>query len=449
MTTDINPRPPGNFNGQPKPLKTEVSLEKEELALSAGTFSQGGRLFLFTVQEVDDEGLTKNLSMDRHTRSRIEDTLIRLFQANEAGARRGVGSYLGHKDLDGEFIIALNSDEANPIKVKNSGGHSISLEQDMVSFLKGNQSKDSEKTGFNFLKDLQRTVLSKTYKSSYLDSLTEQEREERTQTLQQLDKAFSSYDKIATNLRAPKYANFNTRKTAPQSLWLSPQTLLTVSQDLAAKYSRDDARLEYQVADPLIISRDTKDFSIYIENLKKLSKEKGLKGIAIPVHKFYAEEDPGPVYGLFIDLEKNHIYFYNPSNTTVKDDAAIALFLKELSQELFNEKCLRHTKVKKHQGFHPWEPVRKFKHHLTAIEKRSFSEEKEMTYFSDDDNYGRYVLKFFDEMLKGHNKEKAYNDFVSKRIRREQIEDYADTLAEDLLSSYNRRYAEVHAFIKV
>ena len=436
------------------PLRPEVSLEKVENALSAGMFSQGGKLYLFTVQEVKDGGNTENLSMDRFQRAKIETALQRLFEVNERGARRDYGSFLGHRSVNGEIRIALNHACDSPIQVETPGGK-VALEKEMVGFLKG-RFKDDDKISdqsrsFNFLRDLQRTVLTRTYDSTYLDSLTEKERKERSEELASLDKSFDSYDRVVTNLRSAKYGDFKARCDGKSKHWLETQTLYTLAKDLAARHSKDENRSQYRVAPPLEYRTGTKDFTQHINKLVQLAKEDGLKGIAIPIHEFYKSDDPSAVYGAYIDVVAGHVYFYNPSVASIKEDESISLFIDQLVQNFAKdgEKSLTHTKVSKHQGYHPWEPIRKFKHHLKVIESRSFKEEKEMTYFSDDDNYGRYVLKFIDEMLSNTDKKQAYNDFVSKRIRREQIEDFADSLATELLDSYSSRYSQVYSCIKV
>lgn len=425
-----------------------LSLEKIEPALSAGTFSQGGKLFIFTLRETKSDGTTHHLSMDSQTRTKIGHVLTRLFQANYVGAAQGKGNYLGSDGVE-EFSIALDKSNAEPIQVKTQNGLSA-LSSSMLDFLKGNNPRQ-----FNFLNDVQKTVLSSSYKSAYLDTLSEDEKEKRTKTLEDLDKQFDIYDDITTNLRISKYADYDDLAKMENHLWLKPDVLHYLISEKAYQSDPDD--YQTAVSPPLIFEYANADISTHIQSVKQLISDPKIDAIALPLHEFYKDKDCAGTYGLYIDLKKKKVYFYNPSKSPIKEDSPLGQFISLLCKNIdpqfktpiFSDEkdSTLHSKTKSHLGLHPFEPMRKFKHHLKAVQNRSLKEERSLTHILDTYNDGRYVLKFFDQMLQAQDKEKTYKDFINSKIKREEIEDYCDDLATNIMANYHRKYSEIHSFV--
>ena len=144
-------------------------------------------------QEVKDGGNTENLSMDRFQRAKIETALQRLFEVNERGARRDYGSFLGHRSVNGEIRIALNHACDSPIQVETPGGK-VALEKENGRIFSKGRFKDDDKISdqsrsFNFLRDLQRTVLTRNLRFGHiLTHLQKKKEKKEVKNSQSLDK---------------------------------------------------------------------------------------------------------------------------------------------------------------------------------------------------------------------------------------------------------------------
>lgn len=415
-------------------ITPRVSLEKVGPALSSGCLSQGGKLFIFTLQEIKDDGPCLNLSMNFSTMRKVQDALIRFLEANQLGQRESKGHYLGTEGID-EFTIALDQQKADPIELKTAQGPNVPLGNEMLTFLKGSNPKS-----YNFLLDLQKTALSSSYQSSYFDLLPEEEKTQRVNSLKKLNEQFTVYDTIASNLRSSKYAHYDDLIHSKQSLWIQKGTLHPLIDQVAQLTSTDSHK--NIVLDPLNLSEPSqKDL---IEKLKGLQSS-DIASISLPIYTFRQDGSISGTYGLYIDQTNRHMYFYNPSKVALKETSALNQFLTKLGIACNYTRDTKITSTEKHMGLQPWEPIRYLKHHLKDIDQRSPEEEKALTHILDTYNSGRYVLKFFDELLKADHKEKAYQNFISSKIRREEIENYCDELAENLLRSYHSRYSTIYS----
>ncbi len=420
----------------------ELNLEETPPPNSCGSFFHNGKLYIFTLQKVDAEGKTTNLSFDEKQSVEVSSALSRLFETNAADE---TNSALSNST---EFCIPMSDKEIFSVKT-NSSGVERTLDAEAVKFLETTNSR-----GFNFLQELHKTVFVANYNSAFLDSLDQEERLRREQLLISITNEEKIVDDITTNLRAPNYYDVHEIKASASRLHLSPKSLHTVS----SAFARSSQGF---VLPPLKISKTAPTPSSALTKLDTALTDDSIKSIAIPLHTYNKAGAQKATYGLFIDKESQTIYFYNPSNKEISKDSPEGKCVEEIYKKVYpdsfkdkidlfwkNRSFRSKLSTKKHLGCHQTQYLRKIKHQLTPPEHRQADEKKALAQFPSSYNSGRYVLRFFDSMFRSSNFDNDFKKFTSKPLPRESIEQYSEKLSTALHENFYSRYNRIHAAVE-
>lgn len=408
----------------------QLVLEAKEHAHGAGTYIHNGKLYLFTIERVNQDGSRTLLHTDSERKQKIGRSLSRLLEYNEKTAQQANKPSLTSAGID-SFEISSKISAASPITFE-AGGQKQALPTADLAQLRENNS-----IHFNFVKDLQKSVRSSSYKSNFLDHLSETDIQERKERLEKHSNDYEDYNRLATDLRKPNYADLEEVQKEPSSFWLKPETLSALIHHKANLKPNETSLPTIE------ISRRSPDHYKHLSQCAEVIQQhvqnnEDLTGMSIPFYEYGKDKTPEAAYGVYIDVKNQKIYLYDPSRSNSEQKKPINKFLTLLKDKL--DYKVEYKSNHSHASYAPWEPVRSFKHRMKACEKRTRKETLALLHLPKTYHQSRYLLMFFDKMLENDSKDKSYKEFLNKKITKAEVEEYSERHSENLMASYHAHY---------